>query len=142
MLDDGRPLFQQIADLLVEGVVTGRYPEATQVPSTTELSAFYRINPATVGKGVNLLVDRGVLHKRRGLGMFVSDGARDRLLRERTDRFREDFLDPLLAEAARLGLTAVDVHRLIDDSPTDARTAPSHDTATDPRTDAHTEEKS
>jgi len=114
MLDDGRPLFQQIADLLAEGVVTGRYPEDTQVPSTTELSAFYRINPATVGKGVNLLVDRGVLHKRRGLGMFVSPGARDQLLAERTDRFRAAFLDPLLAEAARLGLTPADLHRLID----------------------------
>jgi len=114
MFDDGRPLFQQIADLLADGIVAGRYAEDAQVPSTNELAGFYRINPATVGKGVNVLVEQGVLHKRRGLGMFVSPGARDRLLSERTDRFRDDYVLPLLREARQLGLTTPDIHRLID----------------------------
>lgn len=125
MFDDNRPLFQQIADLLEDGIVAGRYVEGSQVPSTTELSAFYRINPATVGKGVNLLVEGGVLHKRRGLGMFVSVGARDQLVEQRTGRFRDDYVRPLLREADQLGLTRPDVHRLIDTEPT----APPTDTA-------------
>jgi GntR family transcriptional regulator len=114
MFDDGRPLFQQIAELLADGIVAGRYAEDAQVPSTNELASFYRINPATVGKGVNLLVEQGVLHKRRGLGMFVTPGARDRLVSERTDRFRDDYVAPLLREARQLGLTVADIHRLID----------------------------
>ncbi|HEY8589755.1 MAG TPA: GntR family transcriptional regulator [Naasia sp.] len=114
MFDDSRPLFQQIADLLADGIVVGRYPEDTQVPSTTELSGFYRINPATVGKGVNLLVEQGVLHKRRGLGMFVSAGARATLLDQRTGRFHDDYVRPLLREARQLGLSPADIHRLID----------------------------
>jgi GntR family transcriptional regulator len=114
VFEDGRPLFQQIADLLTEGIVAGRYPEDAQVPSTNELAGFYRINPATVGKGVNLLVEQGVLHKRRGLGMFVSPGARDRLVSMRTERFRDDYVSPLLREARQLGLSTPDIHRLID----------------------------
>lgn len=114
MFDDARPLFQQIAELLADGIVAGRYAEEQQVPSTNELAGFYRINPATVGKGVNLLVEQGVLHKRRGLGMFVSPGARDQLLSDRTDRFRDDYVVPLLREARQLGLTSTEIHRLID----------------------------
>ncbi|PWJ50271.1 DNA-binding transcriptional regulator YhcF, GntR family [Quadrisphaera granulorum] len=115
MIDDGRPIFQQIADQLADGIAAGAYPEGTQVPSTTELAAFHRINPATVGKGVNLLVERGLLHKRRGLGMFVSDGARDALLADRTARFSDAFVAPLLEEARALGLDLGEVHRLVDE---------------------------
>ena len=62
MLDDGKPIFLQIAESIADGVLAGSYPEGTQVPSTNELAAFHRINPATVGKGLGLLVDRGILH--------------------------------------------------------------------------------
>ena len=114
MFDDGRPLFQQIADLLADGIVAGRYAEDAQVPSTNELAGFYRINPATVGKGVNVLVEQGVLHKRRGLGMFVSEGGRERLVAERTEGFASAFVRPLLSEARSLGLSIDDIHSLID----------------------------
>lgn len=114
MFDDGKPIFLQIADNIADGILAGSYPEGTQVPSTNELAAFHRINPATVGKGLSLLVDRGILHKRRGLGMFVSDGARVRLRDERTAGFRTDFVAPLLAEARSLGLDLSDIHRIID----------------------------
>ncbi|MDQ1128381.1 GntR family transcriptional regulator [Microbacterium sp. SORGH_AS_0888] len=114
MLDDGRPIFVQIAESIADGILAGTYAEGTQVPSTNELSAFHRINPATVGKGLGLLVDRDILHKRRGLGMFVSDGARQRLRDERTASFRADFVVPLLTEARSLGLELADIHRIID----------------------------
>ena len=114
MLDDGKPIFIQIADSIADGILRGSFPEGTQVPSTNELAAFHRINPATVGKGLGLLVDRDILHKRRGLGMFVSDGARQRLRDERTAGFRAAFVAPLLAEARSLGLDLAAVHDAID----------------------------
>lgn len=115
MIDDGRPLFQQIADQVADSIIDGSLAEETRAPSTNELAAFYRINPATAAKGVNLLVDRGVLSKRRGVGMFVAAGARDLLRRERQTAFADRYLDPLLTEAARLGLDAQDVINLIHD---------------------------
>jgi len=104
MIDEGKPIFVQIAEQIENDIIDGVYPPETQVPSTNEFAAFYRINPATAGKGVNLLVDEGVLYKKRGIGMFVSDVARERLVAKRRDAFREEYLRPLLAEAAKLGI--------------------------------------
>jgi GntR family transcriptional regulator len=114
VLTDDRPIFQQIADQLADGILVGTYPPGAPVPSTNELAAFHRINPATVGKGVNVLVDAGVLEKRRGLGMYVTEGARERLLTDRRAAFARDFIAPLLAEAGSLGLSTSEVHRIID----------------------------
>jgi GntR family transcriptional regulator len=104
-VDDSRPLFVQIAERIENDILTGALQEETQVPSTNEFAAFYRINPATAGKGVNLLVDDGILYKRRGIGMFVSAGARDVLVMRRRDTFRDEFVRPLIAEAAQLGIS-------------------------------------
>lgn len=106
MIDEGRPLFLQIAEAIEGSIVDGTLAEDAQAPSTNELAAFYRINPATAAKGVTMLTDKGVLVKRRGIGMFVAVGARDILLRERRTVFAERFIDPLLAEARTLGLDA------------------------------------
>ena len=91
------------------------------MPSTNELAAFHRINPATAAKGVNQLVSEGILHKRRGIGMFVTTGARDQLRERRRARFAAQFMDPLVAEARRLGLGPDDLHDLLDRSWKDAR---------------------
>jgi DNA-binding transcriptional regulator YhcF (GntR family) len=72
--DDGRPLFRQIAEQIESSIVDGSLDEEDQVPSTNELAAFHRINPATAAKGVHQLVTDGVIHKRRGIGMFVTAG--------------------------------------------------------------------
>mgnify|MGYP000659461412 CR=1 FL=1 len=72
------PLFRQVAEQISEAIVSGAFAEGEQVPSTTEISSTYAINPATVLKGMNLLVDQGLLEKRRGLGMFVTTGAREK----------------------------------------------------------------
>ena len=79
-LDEGTPLFAQIAERLAEEIADGGLAEGERVPSMNELAAFYRINPATAAKGLNLLADDGLLEKRRGIGMFVAAGARGRLL--------------------------------------------------------------
>lgn len=104
MLDEGTPLFVQIAEQLIGDIAEGRLPEGERAPSSNELAAFYRINPATAAKGINELLDDGLLEKRRGIGMFVADGARARLLDERRKHFAVQYLDPMLAEAKRLGI--------------------------------------
>ena len=114
-MDDSRPLFLQIAEQIENDIIDGALPEESQVPSTNEFAAFHRINPATAGKGVNLLVDDGVLYKRRGIGMFVAEGARDRLVEKRRTQFRDQFVAPLLAEAAKLGLTREELATMISE---------------------------
>lgn len=113
MIDDGRPLFLQIAEQVEDAIIDGSLTEGDRAPSTNELAAFHRINPATAAKGVALLTDKGILSKRRGIGMFVAAGARDLVLAERRAAFAERFLDPLLAEARTLGLTPDDVARTL-----------------------------
>ncbi|WP_024357068.1 GntR family transcriptional regulator [Leucobacter chironomi] len=114
MFDDTRPIFLQLADRIADDVLRGVYAEEEQVPSTNELAAHLRINPATAGKGLNLLVERGVLYKRRGIGMFVAPGARALISNERQQAFAQRFIVPLLTEASSLGLGAHDVIRLIE----------------------------
>ena len=114
-MDDARPIYSQVAEQIENDIISGALPEDTQVPSTNEFAAFLRINPATAGKGVNLLVDSGILYKKRGIGMFVSPGARSRLIAARRERFRTQFVTPLLAEAAKLGITADQVATMIAD---------------------------
>lgn len=116
LADDGRPIFVRIAEEIENGVVDGTLAEGTQVPSTTELAAFHRINPATAAKGVNQLVADGVLHKRRGIGMFVSTGARDRLLDRRRSRFASEYVQPLVDEARKLGIDVDELKTMIDKS--------------------------
>ena len=115
MIDEGRALFLQIAESIEQSIVDGSLAEEERAPSTNELAAFYRINPATAAKGVNMLVDKGVLYKQRGIGMFVATGARAQLLAERRASFAERFIDPLLTEARTLELSTADLARLITD---------------------------
>ncbi|WP_247828882.1 GntR family transcriptional regulator [Arthrobacter antioxidans] len=113
MIEEGKPLFVQIAEQVEDSIVDGSIAEEAQAPSTNELAAFYRINPATAAKGVNMLVDKGVLYKRRGIGMFVAAGARELLLSERRSDFALRYVQPLLAEARRIGLEPDDVASLV-----------------------------
>ncbi|MCK6066306.1 MULTISPECIES: GntR family transcriptional regulator [Microbacterium] len=115
MIDEGKALFLQIAENVEDAIIDGTLLEETQAPSTNELAAFYRINPATAAKGVNMLADKGVLYKRRGIGMFVAPGARELLLTERRTSFADRFVDPLIAEARKLGLGPEDLAALIRD---------------------------
>ncbi|QCQ17423.1 GntR family transcriptional regulator [Microbacterium sp. RG1] len=126
MIEEGKPLFLQIAESVEDAIVDGSLREEDQAPSTNELAAFHRINPATAAKGVNMLVDKGVLYKRRGVGMFVAPGAREVLLSERRTAFADRFVEPLLAEARRLGLGPEDITHLIAD-----RAAHTPDASTD-----------
>jgi DNA-binding transcriptional regulator YhcF (GntR family) len=113
VIEEGKPLFLQIAEQIEDSIVDGSLEEESQAPSTNELAAFYRINPATAAKGVAMLTDKGVLYKRRGIGMFVAEGAREVLRGERRAAFADRYIDPLIAEARTLGLDADDLAALL-----------------------------
>ena len=113
-MEHDRPIFLQIAELLENAILDGSLPEETQVPSTNELAAFHRINPATAAKGVNQLVDDGTLYKRRGIGMFVSSGAREKLRTRRREEFADQYVNPLVTEARKLGISTTDLKKMID----------------------------
>lgn len=113
LFNDEKPIFQQLADQLKEGILSGAYPEETQVPSITEYSANYKINPATALKGINLLVDAGLIYKKRGVGMFVAAGAQEKLRAERRERFYHDYVEKVVREAQRLGMTAQQLYELM-----------------------------
>lgn len=109
----GRPIFISLADQIADDILAGLYPEDSQVPSTNELAAHYRINPATAGKALNRLADQGLLYKRRGLGMFVAVGAQHAERERRLADFASERLIPVLEEGERLGLSAEDIVSLI-----------------------------
>jgi GntR family transcriptional regulator len=113
LIDDTRPIFVQIAERIEEDILAGRLAEEDQVPSTNQFAALYQINPATAAKGVNLLVDQGILYKKRGLGMYVATGARERLLAKRREQFYEHYVVALLHEAERLGIAEEQVIAMI-----------------------------
>jgi DNA-binding transcriptional regulator YhcF (GntR family) len=114
-LDEGTPLFAQVAERLAADIADGGLAEGERVPSTNELAAFYRINPATAAKGINVLADEGLLDKRRGIGMFVAAGARATLLARRRAGFADRYVQPLLTEATRLGIDSDELIALIKD---------------------------
>ncbi|GMK41401.1 GntR family transcriptional regulator [Paenibacillus sp. CCS19] len=112
-MDDTRPIFLQIAERIEDDIIEGVLEEETQAPSTTQIAAFYHINPATAAKGVNLLVDEGILYKKRGIGMFVATGAREIALTKRKELFYEQYIVNLVREASRLGITAEQLNDMI-----------------------------
>ncbi|EHA4027304.1 GntR family transcriptional regulator [Enterococcus faecalis] len=109
-----KPLFQQVADQIAEGIFDGAYLEGEQIPSTTEISKSYQINPATVLKGMNLLVERQLIEKKRGIGMFVLPGAQERVRSVRKEEFLNKEVLEVVAEAKKLGITAEQLKQLIE----------------------------
>lgn len=113
-LDQEKPIFLQIAEGIEDGILTGAFPEGSQIPSITEFSVNYKINPATALKGINLLVDENIIFKKRGVGMFVSDGAVQKLRQKRQDQFYTNYISSLIEEAKRLGITSDDIIAMIE----------------------------
>ena len=110
-LDDNSPLFLQIKDWIEDQIINGAFAADEQIPSTTQIVQFHKINHITASKGVNLLVDEGILYKKRGIGIFVSKGARNMLIEKRRQKFLTQYLKPMVAEARKLG---IDIQTLIE----------------------------
>jgi len=113
LIDEKRPIFVQIAERIENDIIAGELPEEAQVPSTNQFASFYQINPATAAKGVNLLVDQGILYKKRGLGMYVAPGARVKLLEKRREQFFDQYIVTILQEAEKLGITTEQVIEML-----------------------------
>lgn len=113
MHPDNKPLFIQIKEKIEDQIVNELLLEGEQVPSTTQLSQFYKINHITVLKGINMLVDSGLIYKKRGVGMFVAEGAKEMLLRTRKSAFAEHYVVPMVQEADKLGLSTDELIQII-----------------------------
>ena len=111
--DSDTPIYQQVAEEIEDGILTGAFAEGTQVPSTTEIAVTYQINPATVLTGITQLADGGILFKKRGVGMFVSEGAVQRILHKRRQAFYERYVSVLLEEAEKLQISREEVLKMI-----------------------------
>lgn len=109
-----QPIFQQISEKIESSILDGSIQEGDQVPSTNEFAKFYKINPATAAKGINQLVDQEIVYKKRGIGMFVTNGAREIILSKRKERFFNDFIVPLKNEAVKLGISVKELKELVE----------------------------
>ena len=104
--NEDQPIYRQLRDRVVAMILEGVLGDGDALPSVRNVAAEYRLNPLTVLKGYQELVDEGLVEKKRGRGMFVNDGARDQLLKDERQRFLDKEWPEVLATIARLGLDA------------------------------------
>ncbi len=109
-----KPIFLQIAEGIEDAILAGAFPEGEQIPSITEFAVMYTINPATALKGVNELVDSGIVYKKRGVGMFVAEGAHAALRQNRRDSFFDSYIVNLVEEARRLQISGDELKEMVD----------------------------
>ncbi len=108
-----KSIYLQIAESMEDDIIRGNIEEETQIPSTNQMAVLYKINPATAGKGINILVDRGIIYKRRGIGMFVTNGAKKAIQDTRKTNFYEKYIASLLNEAKNLGIETDELIEMI-----------------------------
>ncbi|MFD2637347.1 GntR family transcriptional regulator [Piscibacillus salipiscarius] len=103
--DEGKPIFQQVRERIEDQILNDQLKEGDQIPSTNQLVNFYKINHLTVSKGINQLTDEGVIFKKRGVGMFVSEGAKEKLIEKRKHAFLDTYIVQLVREANKLKIS-------------------------------------
>lgn len=108
-----RPIFIQVREQIEDQIVNDQLKEGEQAPSTNQLVQFYKINHATISKGVSQLVDEGILFKKRGVGMFVAEGAKQKLVQKRKQAFMDNYIIGLVKEAEKLRITENEIIELI-----------------------------
>lgn len=111
--DDKKPIFIQVREMIEDMIVNDEITTHEQVPSTNQIAQFYQINHLTVLKGINQLVDEQILYKKRGIGTFVEEGAKERLLIKRRNAFPDEYVRPLVEEALKLNITLDDLIQMI-----------------------------
>lgn len=111
--DEDKPIYLQVREKIEDQIINHQLKENGKAPSTNELVNFYKINHATVSKGVNQLVEEGILYKKRGIGMFVEAGAREKLVQKRKESFLEDYVVKLVHEANKLEISENEIIQFI-----------------------------
>jgi len=104
MLTQEKSIYLQISEMIENDILRNIILEEERAPSINELVRLYTINPATATKGINILVEQGILYKKRGIGMFVTKGAKEKIMEKRKEEFYDNYIKKLLVEAARLGI--------------------------------------
>ena len=112
-LDEHKPIFLQVKEWIEDQIINDEIQEEDQIPSTTQIVQFYKINHVTVSKGINLLLDANIVYKKRGVGMFVAKGAKEKLIRTRKDAFLNQYVLPLVQEAEKLGISGAEIEGFI-----------------------------
>lgn len=113
ILTQEKSIYLQISKMIENDILRDILQEEERVPSTNELARLYTINPATAAKGINILVESGVLYKKRGIGMFVSTGAKENIMRQRKEQFYDNYIKTLIEEAKSLGITKEELIAMI-----------------------------
>lgn len=109
ILNQEKSIYIQISEMIENDILRDVLLEDERVPSTNELAKLYAINPATAAKGINILVDAGILYKKRGIGMFVGDGAKEVIRTKRKAQFYENYVSEIVNEAKTLGITKAEL---------------------------------
>lgn len=113
MLNSEKPIFQQIMEMIEDDIISGTYQVNDIIISTTQISKLLSVNPTTSVKAVSNLAEEGVLYKKRGIGMCVAQGARDKILARRKKMFFEEAVPELLMEANKLGISETELIQTI-----------------------------
>lgn len=108
-LSSDKSIYVQIAEAIENEILLENLKEEDQAPSTNQFAKVYQINPATALKGMNMLVEEEILYKKRGLGMFVAEGARKKILKKRQSTFFKEILPDIMLEAKRLEITTDEI---------------------------------
>jgi len=114
ILTQEKSIYLQISEMIENDILRDIIQEEERVPSTNEFARLYTINPATAAKGVNILVENGILYKKRGIGMFVATGAKEKIMNQRKEQFYDNFIKTLIAEASSLGITKSELIAMIE----------------------------
>lgn len=113
ILNQEKSIYLQISEMLENDILRDIILEEERVPSTNEISKIYAINPATAAKGINMLVDSGILYKKRGIGMFVAKGAKEKIMETRKNQFIDNYIKKIVEEAIRLGISKEEIIAMI-----------------------------
>lgn len=115
ILTQEKSIYLQISEMIENDILRDILLEEEKVPSTNELAKLYSINPATAAKGINILVDAGIVYKKRGIGMFVSTGAKEKIKNTRKEQFYDNYIKRIVDEAKSLGITKEELVKMIED---------------------------
>ncbi|MBS4219807.1 GntR family transcriptional regulator [Bacillus sp. FJAT-49711] len=114
--DSSKPIYVQISEWLENEIISGNFNTDDKMYSQYQLAELFNINPATAAKGLNILAEEQILYKKRGLGMFVSEGARARILDKRKNETLKELVEALVIEAKRLSVSDVELIKMIQET--------------------------
>lgn len=112
-MNDDKPIYLQIMEIIEDDIISGVYSPNDIIISTTQISKLYSVNPTTAVKAISTLTDKGILYKKRGIGMAVTETAKDIILQERSTVFFSQSIHEFIAAARKLGITREALAKMI-----------------------------